>query len=74
METETSSPSVKVKKIDFVFDVNKHLQDQLKNSKYIKWTFGIVGTVGALFALGYIFKVLNFTVHNYKNLAVTMRR
>ena len=74
MKNQTNPEPVKIKKIDFVFDVNKHLQDEIKNSKYIQWTLGIVATVGALYALGYVFKVLNFTVHNYKNLNATLRR
>ncbi len=73
MKNETKVEPVKAEKINLVLDINKHLQNEIKNSKYIKWTIGIVTTVGALYALGYVFKVFNFTVHNYKNLKSTLK-
>lgn len=74
MKNKTNVVPVKAEKIDLILDINKHLRNEIKNSKYIQRTLIIVSTVGALYALGYLFKVLNFTVHNYKNLAVTMKR
>ena len=73
MKNQTNLP-VQKKKVDFVLDINKQLQKEIKNSNYIKWTVGIVTTVGALYALGFVFKVVNFTMYNYKNLRYTLKK
>lgn len=74
MRNQRNPEPVERKKIDVILDVNKHLQKEIKNSTYLKLTFGIVTTVGALYALGFVFKVLSFTVNNYKNLKISMKR
>ncbi len=73
MDNQTNPKLVKIKKVDFVFDISKQLQAEIKKSKYIKWSVGIVATVGMLYALGFVFKVLNFTARNYKDFNATLR-
>lgn len=52
------------KKIEFVFDVNKQLQEQIKNSKFIKYAMSATILMGGLLALGLSLRVLSYTVAN----------
>lgn len=74
MENRTDPYLVKLNKIDFTFDLSKHLKNEIKNSKYVKYSLIFIATAGGLVTLGYVFKVVNFTVHNYKILHATMKR
>jgi hypothetical protein len=54
--------------------MNQILKEQLFKDKYIKTAIYVVGGVLGLFALGFIFKTVNYTVHNLKNLNATLKR
>ncbi len=62
------------KKIDFEFNVNKQLQEQLKNSKYIKYVTITITLVGVILAVGFISKVVNYTIINIKNLKQNLKQ
>ena len=62
------------KKIDFVFDINNHLQDQIKNSKYLKYGATALFVVTGILAIGFASKVLNYTIGNIKNLKDTLKK
>jgi hypothetical protein len=53
------------KKIDFVFDVNKQLQQQIKESKLIKYALAASIVIGGVLALGVAMKVLSYAIGNY---------
>jgi hypothetical protein len=57
-----------------VGNMNQILKEQLFKDKYIKTALYVVGGVLGLFALGFIFKTVNYTVHNLKNLNATLKR
>lgn len=57
-----------------VVNINQMIKDELYKSKYLKTALYIVGGVLGLFALGFVFKVVNFTAHNFKNLNATLKR
>lgn len=61
------------KKIEFVFDVNKQLQEQFKRSKLIKYAMSATILMGGLLALGVSLKVLNYTLANFNNLKNTIQ-
>ena len=55
-------------------DMNEMLKDTLLKSKFIKMPLYIGLTVGGLFALGFVFKAVNYTAHNLKILKATIKR
>jgi hypothetical protein len=55
-------------------DMNEMLMEQLSNSKFMKIPLIIVLSVGGLFALGFVFKAVNYTAHNLKILQATIKR
>lgn len=57
-----------------VGNINKMLKEELFKSKYLKTALYVVGGVISLFALGFVFKVVNYTAHNFKNLNATLKR
>lgn len=61
------------KKIDFVADINKQISNQIKNSQLIRYSKTAVFIAGGLIALGLAFKLINFTVGNFKNLTNTIK-
>jgi hypothetical protein len=62
------------KKIDFEFNVNKQLQEQLKNSKYIKYVTITVTLIGVILAIGFASKVVSYTIGNIKALNQTLKK
>jgi hypothetical protein len=62
------------KKIDFEFNVNKELQEQFKNSKYIKYATVTATLVGLILAIGFASKVLSYTLANIKTLKQTLKK
>ncbi len=62
------------KKIDFVFDISSHLQNQIKESKYIKYGIITVSLVGIILAVGFASKVFNYTIVNIKTLNQTLKK
>ena len=62
------------KKIDFVFDISKHLQSEIKNSKYIKYVSIATTVVGVILAIGFVTKVFNYTLGNIKILNQTLKK
>lgn len=63
-----------VKKINLAFDINKELQKQISNSKYIKYAVYSVSAIAGILALGFLAKVINYSVNNFKNLNATLKR
>lgn len=61
------------KKINVV-NINQMIKDELYKSKYFKTALYVVGGVLGLFALGFVFKAINYTAHNFKNLNATLKR
>lgn len=57
-----------------VGNMNQILKEQLFKDKYIKTALYAVGGVLSLFALGFVFKAVNYTAHNFKNLNATLKR
>ena len=62
------------KKIDFEFNVNKQLQEEIKNSKYLKYGSTALLTVGGILALGFSLKVITYTIANIKTLSQTLKK
>ncbi|WP_396170514.1 hypothetical protein [Flavobacterium sp.] len=62
------------KKIDFVFDISKHLQSEIKNSKYIKYVSIATTVVGVILAIGFASKAFNYTIGNLKTLSQTLKK
>jgi hypothetical protein len=62
------------KKIDFTFDVNQHLKDEIKNSKYLKYGATALIAVGGILAVGFAFKIFNYALLNIKELSQTIKR
>ena len=62
------------KKIDFVFDISSHLQNQIKESKYIKYATVTATLVGLILAIGFASKVLSYTLANIKTLKQTLKK
>jgi hypothetical protein len=61
------------KKINLAFDINKELQKQIASSKIIKYAVYSVITVGGILAIGFLAKVLNYTILNISNLKNTIK-
>ena len=57
-----------------VGNINQMVKDELFKSKYVKTALYLVGSVIAIAICGHLFKVLNFTIHHYKNLNSTLKR
>lgn len=62
------------KKIDFIFDISSHLQNQIKESKYIKYATVTATLVGLILAVGFASKVLSYTLANIKSLSQTLKK
>lgn len=62
------------KKIDFVFDINSHLQNKIQNSKYIKYVSTTATLVGVILAIGFASKVITYTIANIKTLSQTLKK
>ena len=54
--------------------INRMIKDELYNSKYIKSVLYLGAGVLGLFALGLVFKVVNYTADNFKKLNATLKR
>lgn len=57
-----------------VGNINQMIKDEIYNSKYLKTAIYVVGGVLTIYALGYVFSVVNFTIGNFKNLNATLKR
>jgi len=62
------------KKIDFTFDVNKNLKDEIKNSKYLKYAATALLAVGGILAIGFASKIINYAIINIKELRETIKK
>ena len=62
------------KKIDFVFDINSHLQNKIQNSKYIKYVSTTATLVGVILAIGFASKVISYAIGNIKTLSQTLKK
>lgn len=55
-------------------NIRNLIKDQVYNSKIIKSGLIVGAGVLGLFALGFLFKAINYTADNFKNLHATLRR
>ena len=62
------------KKIDFVFDLNNHLKNEIKNSKYIKYGATVLLAIGGILVIGFATKVVSYTIINIKNLKQNLKQ
>ena len=62
------------KKIDFVFDISTHLQNEIKSSKYLTYGATALFVIGGIFAVGFALKVFNYTIANIKTLNQTLKK
>ena len=62
------------KKIDFVFDISTHLQNQIKESKLLKYGVITATLVGVILVVGFASKVFNYTIGNIKTLSETLKK
>ena len=61
------------KKINLAFDVNKELQKQISSSKMIKYSVYSFTVIGGILAVGFLARVLNYTISNISNLKKTIK-
>lgn len=61
------------KRVEFIFDVNKQLQEQIKSSKIIKYAMSATILMGGLLAVGVSLKVLSYTLSNFNTLKNTIQ-
>lgn len=57
-----------------VVSVHQMVREELFKDKYVKTTLCVFGGVLSLFAIGFVLKAINYTVHNFKNLNATLKR
>jgi hypothetical protein len=55
-------------------NINQLVKEELYNSKFIKSALYLGAGVLGLFALGIVFKVVNYTADNFKKLNATLKR
>ena len=55
-------------------NMNQMLKQEFLKDKYVKTALYVVGGVLTIYALGYVFSVVNFTIGNFKNLNATLKR
>ncbi|MFC6877055.1 hypothetical protein [Flavobacterium myungsuense] len=55
-------------------NIKQMVKDELYKSKYVKTAIYVFGGVLGLFALGFVFKAVNYTAYNFKNLNATLKR
>lgn len=63
-----------MKKNNVLPNVNEMIKEELLKSKFIKSTLYFGAGVVGLFALGFVFKALNYSADNFKNLKATLKR
>ena len=61
------------KRVEFIFDVNKQLQQQIKDSKVLKYAMSATILMGGLLALGISLRVLSYTVANLNEFKKTIQ-
>jgi hypothetical protein len=57
-----------------IVSIKQIVKEELLKDKYVKTAIYVVGGVLGLFALGFVFKAINYTAHNFKNLNATLKR
>jgi hypothetical protein len=57
-----------------VTNIRNLIKNELYNSKLIKSGLIVGAGVLGLFALGFLFKAINYTADNFKNLSATLKR
>ena len=57
-----------------VSTINQLVKEELYNSRFIKAALYLGAGVLGLFALGLVFKVVNYTADNFKKLNATLKR
>lgn len=57
-----------------VGSINQMLRQELLKDKYVKTALYLSAGVLGLFALGIVFKVVNYTADNFKKLNATLNR
>jgi hypothetical protein len=64
----------KEKKINLAFDINKELQKQITSSKIVKYALYGLTVVGGILAIGFLSKVLNYSITNISELKKTLKQ
>lgn len=63
------------KKSSFIeSNINQILKQELVKEKFVKKALYLGAGVFGLFALGFLFKAINYTANNFKNLTETLKR
>ena len=57
-----------------IVSVKQIVKEEFLKDKYVKTALYVVGGVLTIYALGYVFSVVNFTIGNFKNLNATLKR
>jgi hypothetical protein len=65
---------MKQNKIDYDFQIKQQLKNQFQESSLVKYGLIAITVAGGFVALGYGFKLLNFTIFNYKKLRNTLKK
>jgi hypothetical protein len=61
------------KKINLAFDINKELQRQISNSSMVKYAVYSFVAVGGILTIGFLAKILNYTITNITTLKNTIK-
>lgn len=64
----------KEKKINLAFDINNELQKQITSSKIVKYALYGLTFVGGILAIGFLSKVLNYSITNISELKKTLKQ
>lgn len=62
------------KKINLAFDINKELQKQISSSKMIKYSIYSVSVIGGILAVGFLSKIINYSIKNISELKNTLKK
>jgi len=57
-----------------IANINQLLKKELFKDKFVKTALYIAAGAVGLFALGFVFKAINYTAYNFKNLNATLKR
>jgi hypothetical protein len=64
----------KEKKINLAFDINKELQKQITSSKIVKYAIYSVSVIGGILAVGFLSKIINYSIKNISELKNTLKQ
>jgi hypothetical protein len=61
------------KKINLAFDINKELQRQISDSSMVKYAVYSFAAIGGILTIGFLAKILNYTITNITTLKNTIK-